>query len=347
MERRPRAFIFGAIAHTHVFDLDNLVAAGDNVIPSQLSVMEGGTGLRLSYLLERAMFGVQACGWIGEDGTSLRDFLKYHGVSTGLIYLSDYPTGNEIVQRTRKGEYSVILEPLASSFIERWYIDSCLYRMRPGDWVVATNQINELSYLIEQAHLRGYPVALYATPFNDCLSDDDIRHSDYLFINEKDAQALLDRAEVQPEITTADHFNWVLSPRDVQHCIDRGKYWDYSVAEYIPDTRRPKEASTIATLERLAKLYPTTTIIVMGFWKAYVARYRSISLYRDDWNPLMTIDSVGPWRDDIFVASFVACLMHKTDSLIDVLDHSVQLETSSAHSKWQDVFTRMLFDWVL
>ena len=85
----------------------------------------------------------------------------------------------------------------------------------------------------------------------------------------------------------------------------------------------------------------------MGFWKAYVASYRNISLYRDDWNPFMTIDSVGPWRDDIFVASFVACLMRKPGSLIDALDHSVVLEVSSAHSEWQNVFTRILFDWIL
>ena len=156
---------FGSLNIDYVYSLDHFVQKGETISSRSLDIFSGGKGLNQSVALGRAGAEVYHAGAIGTDGDFLTDILKDAGVWTEYVRrLTSVRTGNAIIQRDRKGDNCIILYGGANQSIEKAQVDETLDQFEAGDFLVLQNEINELPYIMEQAHQKGLKMVLNPSP---------------------------------------------------------------------------------------------------------------------------------------------------------------------------------------
>ena len=187
-----KALCFGSLNIDYTYRVDHFVARGETLLSQDLQVFSGGKGLNQSIALSRAGAAVYHAGSIGTDGLFLLEELQQAGVNTDCVTVSrEVRTGHAIIQNSPDGDNCILLYGGANQTITRDQIDEVLNHFAAGDVLVLQNEINELGYLMQQAHDRGLRIALNPSPMNDTVLDLPLDTVDWLLVNEVEAGQIL------------------------------------------------------------------------------------------------------------------------------------------------------------
>lgn len=189
---------FGSLNIDYVYSLDHFVQKGETISSRSLNIFSGGKGLNQSVALGRAGAEVYHAGAIGQDGDFLTDILRDAGVRTEYVRrLSSVRTGNAIIQRDSKGDNCIILYGGANQSIEKAQVDETLDQFSEGDFLVLQNEINELPYIMEQAHKKGLRIVLNPSPMDEKITELPLSFVDIFILNEVEACQILKLPEAE------------------------------------------------------------------------------------------------------------------------------------------------------
>lgn len=187
-----KVLCFGSLNIDYVYSVDHFVTKGETLSSTRLEVFTGGKGLNQSIALARAGAQVFHAGAIGPDGQFLLEAMGRAGVDTGHVaVLTDQRTGNAIIQRDREGDNCILLYGGANQRITPAQIDAVLAGFGQGDYLVVQNEINQLPYLLRQAHARGMVIVLNPSPMNEKIMALPLEAVDIFMLNEVEAAQLL------------------------------------------------------------------------------------------------------------------------------------------------------------
>lgn len=187
-----KALCFGSLNIDFTYRVDHFVARGETLLSENLQVFSGGKGLNQSVALSRAGLATYHAGAVGEDGRFLLQQLREAQVDTACVDVrGDVRTGHAIIQNSPDGDNCILLYGGANQAITRAQIDAVLSQFDAGDLLVLQNEINELAYLMEQAHGRGLRIALNPSPMNEGIAALPLQKVDWLLLNEVEAAQIL------------------------------------------------------------------------------------------------------------------------------------------------------------
>lgn len=188
-----KVLCFGSLNIDYTYKVDHFVKRGETLASESLQVFCGGKGLNQSIALAKA--GVETChaGVVGEDGRFLLEELQRAGVNTDCVTVrTDVRTGNAIIQNDREGDNCILLYGGANQAVTKDQVDTVFTHFESGDFLVLQNEINELSYIMEQAHRKGMKIVLNPSPMNEKIRCLPLKHVDYFLLNEVEAGQILE-----------------------------------------------------------------------------------------------------------------------------------------------------------
>ena len=184
---------FGSLNIDYVYSVDHFVQKGETLASGELEIFSGGKGLNQSVALGRAGAEVFHAGAVGPDGQFLLDLLQEAGVDTHLVKrLESVRTGNAIIQRDPEGNNCILLYGGANQAITREQVKESLEGFGAGDYIVLQNEINQMPFLMEQAHAKGMHIVLNPSPMNGRIFEMPLGCVDYLILNEVEAAQILE-----------------------------------------------------------------------------------------------------------------------------------------------------------
>lgn len=194
---------FGSLNIDYVYCLDHFVQKGETISSQAMHTFSGGKGLNQSIAMGRAGITTYHAGAVGKDGDFLIELLQEAGVHTELIReLSQVRTGNAIIQKDKNGENCIILYGGANQEITKEQVDETLEHFETGDYLVLQNEINEGSYIMEQAHKKGMVIVLNPSPMDERVLKMPLEYVNYFILNEVEAGQILNddvSGEIQGE----------------------------------------------------------------------------------------------------------------------------------------------------
>ena len=205
----------GSLNIDHVYQVPHFVLPGETLTSSSYARNAGGKGLNQSIALARASamhdsFKVAHGGKIGTDGLFLKQLLDAENVDSASVLMGDAPTGHAIIQVDTTGQNNIILYPGANRALTRDELTAMLAARQKGSWILLQNEINEIPFIMEQAHERGLHIAINPAPCGQEVAEYPIQLADVLFVNEIEAAQLaqmpLDTAEEKLLDALADRF---------------------------------------------------------------------------------------------------------------------------------------------
>lgn len=183
-----RILNFGSCNIDYVYAVEQIVQPGQTITTNSLEVFPGGKGLNQSIAVARAGVPVYHAGYIGADGTMLRDILQESGVDLTFLKEVDIPNGHAIIQVEASGENCIFLYSGTNKSIPKEYMDWVLGHFSEGDLLLLQNEINDIHYLVSQASKKGMQVVLNPAPFTQDLKTLDLNSISYLLLNETEAK---------------------------------------------------------------------------------------------------------------------------------------------------------------
>ena len=184
---------FGSLNIDYVYSVDHFVQKGETLASGALEIFSGGKGLNQSVALGRAGAEVFHAGAVGPDGQFLLDLLQEAGVDTHLVKrLESVRTGNAIIQRDPEGNNCILLYGGANQAITREQVKESLEGFGAGDYIVLQNEINQMPFLMEQAHAKEMHIVLNPSPMNGRIFEMPLGCVDYLILNEVEAAQILE-----------------------------------------------------------------------------------------------------------------------------------------------------------
>ena len=191
---------FGSLNVDYVYKLPHVVVKGETLSSRELNVYPGGKGLNQAIALGKAGAEVYHAGAIGEDGKFLIDCLEAAGVDTKFTkVLSEIKSGHAIIQNTDDGDNCIVLYGGANQSITKEQVDETLAFFEAGDYIILQNEINELKYIIEQAHSKGMKIVLNPSPMNEIINQLPLDFVDYFLLNEIEAGQVLGKTIENPD----------------------------------------------------------------------------------------------------------------------------------------------------
>lgn len=181
---------FGSLNIDITYHVKNFVRAGETISSSLVTRHSGGKGFNQSVALARANVMVYHAGCIGSDGLFLKEELEHSGVNTDYLKLVDTGTGNAVIQVNAEGNNCIILYPGANHCVSENAVDIVLQDFDRGDVLLVQNEINNLEYLIEKAYSKGMRIAVNPSPYNDTVTENILKKSSWLLINQVEAQGI-------------------------------------------------------------------------------------------------------------------------------------------------------------
>ncbi len=165
-QREPVIAIFnlGSLCIDHVYRVTELAGSGETVAAKAYDVFPGGKGLNQSLAAAKAGAEVTHAGAIGGDATWLLDLLADAGATVEPVQVLEGASGHALIQVNDKGENSIVINGGTNRLLSRDYIDSVLDQIKPADWLLLQNEINELDYVLAQADQKKLRVAFNIAP---------------------------------------------------------------------------------------------------------------------------------------------------------------------------------------
>lgn len=189
-----KVLCFGSMNIDYTYKVDHFVEKGETLSADSLQVFSGGKGLNQSIALARAGAKTYHAGAIGEDGKFLLEIMSESGVHTDYVaVLSNVRSGNAIIQNDRSGDNCILLYGGANQAITSSQVDGVLAHFESGDFLVLQNEINELAYIMEEAHRKGLKIVLNPSPMNEKILSLPLEYVNYFMLNEVEAGQILNR----------------------------------------------------------------------------------------------------------------------------------------------------------
>lgn len=191
-ENQMKVLCFGSLNIDYTYKVDHFVKKGETLSSEALQVFSGGKGLNQSIALAKAGAEVYHAGTVGEDGRFLLEELQNAKVDTSCITVQkEIRTGNAIIQNDREGDNCILLYGGANQAVTEAQADEVLERFAKGDFLVLQNEINALSYIMEQAHKKGMKIILNPSPMNGKILELPLEVVDCFLLNEIEAGQIL------------------------------------------------------------------------------------------------------------------------------------------------------------
>jgi len=141
-----------------------LAGSGETVAAKAYDIFPGGKGLNQSLAAAKAGATVTHAGAIGKDATWLLDLLAEAGATVEPVQILDGASGHALIQVNDNGENSIVINGGTNRLLTRDYIDSVLDQITADDWLLLQNEINELDYVLAEAHKKNLRVAFNIAP---------------------------------------------------------------------------------------------------------------------------------------------------------------------------------------
>lgn len=130
-------------------------------------------------------------GAVGEDGRFLLEELAAADVRTDHVsVLQQVRTGNAIIQNDKTGDNCILLYGGANRAVTEAQADAALGHFGAGDWLLLQNEINQLPYIMGQAHARGMKIAFNPSPMEARVLDFPLEYVDLFLLNRVEAAQL-------------------------------------------------------------------------------------------------------------------------------------------------------------
>tara|TARA_B100001179_G_scaffold97610_1_gene69337 strand:- start:380 stop:1264 length:885 start_codon:yes stop_codon:yes gene_type:complete len=180
----------GSLCVDNVYSVDTIATVGETVASRNHAVFPGGKGLNQSLAASKAGAEVHHIGCVGEDGNWLKEILAEAGVNVGNVRRIETRSGHAVIQVDSAGQNSIVISGGANRSIQVLDRDAAFALIKPGDWLLLQNEINDIEDVLQEAGDRDVNVAFNVAPVdgreqNYCL--DAVR---LLIVNEVEAAAL-------------------------------------------------------------------------------------------------------------------------------------------------------------
>ena len=187
-----KVLCFGSLNIDYVYSVDHFVAKGETLSSTGLQVFTGGKGLNQSIALAKAGTDVYHAGAIGPDGKFLLEAMRDAGVNTDYVsVLTTERTGNAIIQCDKDGDNCILLYGGTNQMITTEQVDNVLSHFSAGDYLILQNEINQLPYIMEQAHAKGMVIVLNPSPMNEKILALPLEYVNIFMLNEVEAGQIL------------------------------------------------------------------------------------------------------------------------------------------------------------
>ena len=183
----------GSINSDHVYAVPRFVSAGETLAAERLQYFPGGKGLNQSVALSRAGASVFHAGKIGADGAPLAAWLRESGVDVSHIRNDGSVTGHAVIQVASGGQNCILLYHGANFELERSHIDEVFSHFDKGDLLVLQNEVNEISYMMEQASKKGMRIAFNPSPFDVSIPNLPLNLVTWFILNEIEGSGITGR----------------------------------------------------------------------------------------------------------------------------------------------------------
>jgi ribokinase len=174
----------GSLNSDHVYTVPRFVTAGETLAAETLKYFPGGKGLNQSVALSRAGAAVFHAGKTGPDGAPLIAWLRDCGVDVRFIRSDGSVTGHAVIQVTPDGQNCILLYHGANFELERPYLNEVFSSFEKGDILVLQNEVNDISYMMEQAAHKGMRIAFNPSPFDASLRNLPLDLVSWFILNE-------------------------------------------------------------------------------------------------------------------------------------------------------------------
>lgn len=188
----------GSINIDHVYRVDHFVRPGETLASETYRIFSGGKGANQSIALARAGAAVMHGGKIGADGAWLKDQLAESGVDTGLVQVTDLPTGHAVIQVDREGENAIIIHGGANRTFDDEDLLRVLSAAEEGDYLLVQNETNAVASLLEKSRGKGLTVVFNPAPMSEAVKRYPLENVDLFIVNETEGEALT--GEKAPEM---------------------------------------------------------------------------------------------------------------------------------------------------
>lgn len=186
----PKLINLGSLCVDNVYSVDTIATVGETVASRNHAVFPGGKGLNQSLAASKAGAEVHHIGCVGEDGNWLKEILAEAGVNVGNVRRIETRSGHAVIQVDSAGQNSIVISGGANRSIQVLDRNAAFALIKPGDWLLLQNEINDIEDVLQEAGDRDVNVAFNVAPVdgreqNYCL--DAVR---LLIVNEVEAAAL-------------------------------------------------------------------------------------------------------------------------------------------------------------
>jgi ribokinase len=185
---------YGSLNVDYVYRVEHIARPGETISGESFRTFAGGKGANQSVALARAGASAIHAGKVGKGGEWLKENLTALGVDTRFTRVSPEPTGHAIIQVDDAGENAIFLFPGTNRQQTRAEIDETLAAV-PGDTVLLLqNEINEIPYIMEHAHRKGFKICLNPAPYGPEIRGYPLDLVDILIFNETEGGGLVGKA---------------------------------------------------------------------------------------------------------------------------------------------------------
>lgn len=185
-----RFLVLGSMNIDNTFSVEHIVKEGETISSRGMSKSAGGKGANQAASLAKADSDVYFAGKCGPDGRWILDLLKTYGVDVSLSIVGECNTGMAMIQVDDRGQNSIVLDAGGNRLWKEKEVKEILSSFSDGDVIVLQNEVNLLSFIIEEAKKRGMIVVLNPSPFDSTIGSLPLDSVDWFFVNEIEGKAL-------------------------------------------------------------------------------------------------------------------------------------------------------------
>jgi ribokinase len=187
----------GSLNNDHVYNVPRFVTAGETLAAEELKYFPGGKGLNQSVALSRAGAEVFHAGKTAPDGSPLIDWLREAGVNVRYVRTNGSVTGHTVIQVEAGGQNCILLYHGANFELERPHIDEVLSCFGRGDILVLQNEVNDISYIMEQAFQKDMRIVFNPSPFDASILELPLELVSWFVLNEVEGNGIT--GKINPE----------------------------------------------------------------------------------------------------------------------------------------------------
>ena len=180
----------GSLNLDYVYEVDHIILPGETEATGERNTFLGGKGINQSIALSKAGAEVYHAGLIGEDGQMFLEACREYGVNHDFIKQVDGPSGHTVIQIDKNAQNSILLFGGANQKFTKEYVDEILANFQEGDYLLLQNEVNLISYMVEEAFKKGMKIALNPSPFNERLKDVDLTKISIFLLNEVEGEQI-------------------------------------------------------------------------------------------------------------------------------------------------------------